>query len=150
MIKLSYKLRTAIMLTPLLTLTGCPDHGIMMKFDETTSVTKTTDGMCFQVPDAQDYQPGMITIAPRGTPSDKRWYKYKPDLKVQNGQLCVPPSLYTFPYSGQFLVEYTLISKTKKDDPRRVVIGFDLNNGHPYGIELTNIEISRPYRSEDE
>jgi hypothetical protein len=144
------QLRAAISIILSLVLTGCPDYAAYRLPDETTSVIKTVDGICFKVSDAGDYQPSFISINPRGTPSKEQQFTSKPNLQIKNGQLCVPPSFYKFPDNGQFLADYVLRSKTRENSPRNVVVGFELRNGHLYSIELTNIEISRPYRSEDE
>lgn len=92
-------------------LTGCPEPGNRMRFDETAQVSQQGDNVCFNVTDAQDYQPADIGINSRGIPSKEKNFNFTPDLTVANGKLCIPPSFYRFPDKGHFIIEYVLISK---------------------------------------
>lgn len=125
-------------------LTGCPGEGDRIRFDETTKVIAAGDHICFLVPDAQDYQPTLIAINPRGIPSQQQSFSSNPSLVISNGQLCIPPSFYRFPDKGQFIVEYILASRQYTDEPRSVVVGIGISQGHIYNIPLTNTEINRP------
>ncbi|WP_244263010.1 putative T6SS immunity periplasmic lipoprotein [Yersinia mollaretii] len=129
----------------LLTLTGCPGIGDRVRFDETAQVRIVGDDVCFLVADAQDYQPADMGINPRGTASKNKTFIFEPNLTVANGKLCIPPSFYHFPDKGQFIVEYILISKKYKDEPRKVVVTLEVMDGHIYNIPPNDMEITRPY-----
>ncbi|GAL58212.1 hypothetical protein EV102420_09_02450 [Pseudescherichia vulneris NBRC 102420] len=130
----------------LLTLTGCPGPGDRFIPHETTSVSKQGKNICFNVTDAQDYQPADIGINPRGTPAKEKDFNFSPGLTIVDGKLCIPPSFYHFPDNGRFIVEYILISK-KDDEPRKFVVGVGIKNGEVYNFPLTDREIARPYGS---
>jgi len=132
-----------LLLTCLITLTGCP--GDRWRFDEETTVSTIGDSICFFVPEAEDYQPVDITIYPRGTPSRQQKIIFNPALRVVNGQLCVPPSFYAFPEKGQFIASYVLRSEHHKKPPRQMVSGVEIANGCVFNIPLTDMEIARPY-----
>ncbi|NDO80643.1 hypothetical protein CJP72_07615 [Citrobacter sp. NCU1] len=116
-----------------------------MRFDETAQVSQQGDSVCFNVIDAQDYQPVDIGINPRGTPPKDKQFNFSPGLKVADGKLCIPPSYYLFPDKGQFIVEYILISKKDKNESRSVVVTFEINQGRIYNVTPTQKEISLPY-----
>jgi hypothetical protein len=116
-----------------------------MRFDETAVVSLQGENVCFNVNDAQDYQPVAIAINLRGTPSKEKKYNFSPNLIVSNGELCIPPTFYHFPEKGQFLVEYILKSKKHEDDPRSVVVALEIKNGHIYNVTPTEREIALPY-----
>jgi len=126
-------------------LTGCPGPGDRMRFDETAQVSQQGDNVCFNVTDAQDYQPADIGINPRGIPSKEKNFNFTPDLTVANGKLCIPPSFYRFPDKGQFIIEYVLISKKHEDKRRSFVITLEINRGHIYNVTPTEREIALPY-----
>ncbi|EKS6399120.1 hypothetical protein NM886_004829 [Enterobacter hormaechei] len=113
---------------------------------ETTSVSKQGKNVCFNITDAQDYQPADIGINPRGTPLKEKDFNFSPELTIVDGKLCIPPSFYHFPDNGKFIVEYILISK-KHDEPRKSVVGVGINHGVVYNFPLTDREIARPYGS---
>lgn len=126
-------------------LTGCPGPGDRMRFDETALVIQQGDSVCFNVTDAQDYQPADIGINPRGTLSKEKDFNFAPNLSVFDGELCIPPSFYRFPDKGQFLIEYVLASKTHDDEPRSFVITLEINKGRIYNVTPTERDISLPY-----
>lgn len=127
------------------TLTGCPGVGDRMEFDESTQLSVKGKDVCFEVIDPQDYQPVDMAINPRGTPSINKIIIFNPALAVIKGELCVPPSFYDFPDKGQFIVEYTLTSKQKRDKSRKVVVVLGVADGKIYNMIPADNEISRPY-----
>lgn len=127
------------------TLTGCPGSGDRLRFDETTQVSRVGKDVCFNIINAQDYQPAIISINPRHTPSREKEFTDNPELLIANGLLCIPPSFYRFPTKGQFIVEYVLTSKRHEDAPRKFVITLEITNGHIYNVPPTSREITRPY-----
>lgn len=129
----------------LLTLTGCPGSGDRMRSDETAEVSRVGQDVCFRVTDAQDYQPAIISINLRNTPSSEKKFTDGPDLLVKAGLLCIPPSFYRFPDVGQFIVEYVLTSKKHEDEPRKVVVVLEISNGRIYNVTPTDMEMTRPY-----
>ncbi|WP_260471567.1 putative T6SS immunity periplasmic lipoprotein [Enterobacter hormaechei] len=130
----------------LVILTGCPGPGDRFIPHETTSVSKQGKNVCFNIKDAQDYQPVDIGINPRGIPLKEKDFNFSPELTIVDGKLCIPPSFYHFPDNGRFIVEYILISK-KHDEPRKFVVGVGINHGVVYNFPLTDREIARPYGS---
>ncbi|ALB70158.1 hypothetical protein VG539_002875 [Cronobacter muytjensii] len=126
-------------------LSGCPGAGDRLTPSETTTVTLVSQNVCFSVPDAQDYWPSIIIIAPRNTPPKERWYREKPALNVKDGQLCLPPSFYTFKTQTPYIVEYVLLpgAKNSSEASRHVVAGFELTNGNIRALALNDSEISR-------
>lgn len=64
---------------------------------------------------------------------------FSPDLKLLDGQLCLPASFYYFPSDGQFIVEYVLASK-KNTSPKIMITGIEINSGHAYAIHLATDE----------
>lgn|GEM_PF-392906 len=129
----------------LLMLTGCPGPGDRGRFDETAQVSQQGDSVCFNVTDAEDYQPADIGINPRGISSKENNFNFTPNLTVSDGKLCIPPSFYRFPRKGQFIIEYVLTSKKHHDEPRSFVITLEINNYHIYNVTLTEREINLPY-----
>lgn len=126
-------------------LTGCPGPGDRMRFDETALVTQQGDNVCFNVPNAQDYQPVDIGINPREAPSKEKHFNFSPGLSVVDESLCIPPSFYHFPDKGTFIVEYVLKSQKRRNEPRSFVITLGINDGHIYNLTPTEREISLPY-----
>ncbi|MCU5773104.1 hypothetical protein N5923_09880 [Erwiniaceae bacterium BAC15a-03b] len=137
------KCRAILFLISLLALTGCPGSGDRLKADETTSASMTENGVCFQITNAEDYQPSFIAINQRGTPPKQQTFTNNPNLTIQNGQLCIPPSFHRFPDKGQFIVNYVLASKKQSDSPRRFVVGFEISGNHIRDLPLTEQEIVR-------
>ena len=139
-------LRPALLsLTCLLALTGCPGSGDRLTPDEEATVIMMADNVCFEVQDAGDYQPADIAINPRGTPYKEQNIILAPALRVTDGKLCVPPSFYTFPDQGEFIVEYVLTSPQHPDKTRKMVAGLGISQRHIHSISLTDREILRPY-----
>lgn len=139
-------LRPALLsLICLLTLTGCPGSGDRLTPDEKATVIMMADNVCFEVPDAGDYQPADIAINPRGTPYKEQNIAFDPALRVTDGKLCISPSFYTFPDQRQFIVEYVLTSSQHPDKPRKMVAGLGILQGHIHSISLTDREILRQY-----
>lgn len=125
-----------------LVLTGCP-QGDRLESPETANVSATSNGICFQVKDAEIYHPVIISIAPRGTSEEGRWYKDKPDLDIVNDELCIPAAFYPFTEHKEYVVDYNLAPKQKKSERfgrRRVMAGFKIINGHVYSIPLKPFE----------
>ncbi|QUG74106.1 hypothetical protein GKQ23_03385 [Erwinia sp. E602] len=116
-----------------------------MRFDETAVVSQQGDNVCFNVNDAQDYQPADMGINRRGIASKEKKFNFSPELKVTDGKLCIPPTFYHFPDKGQFLVEYVLKSKKNEDKPRSVVVTLEIKNGRIYNVTPTEREIFLPY-----
>jgi hypothetical protein len=135
----------ALLLVSLVIMTGCPGSGDRLRPDEEATVTRVGESLCFGVPEAEDYQPADIAINPRGTPFKEEHIIFSPALSVTDGQLCVPPSFYTFPDKGQIIVSYVLTSKRHKDEPRRMVAGLGFLQDRVFNIPLTDMEILRPY-----
>lgn len=129
----------------LLMLTGCPGPGDRGRFDETAQVSQQGDNVCFNVTDAQDYQPADIGINPRGISSKEKNFNFTPNLTVSDGKLCIPPSFYHFPDKGQLIIEYVLTSKKHNDEARSFVITLEINKGHIYNVTPTEREINLPY-----
>lgn len=127
----------------LVTLTGCPGQGDRMNFDETALIHVVGDKVCFLVADALDYQPADMGINRRGTLAKKKHFVFNPDLKVTDGELCLPPSFYRFPQTGQFLIEYILVSK--KGPPRKVVVALEIVEGRISSVPPDDSEMARPY-----
>lgn len=136
---------TALFLVSIITLTGCPGSGDRLRPDEETTAIKVGDNICFSVSDAEDYQPADIAINPRGTPSREEKITFSPALTVTDGQLCIPSSFYTFPDNGKFIVSYILVSQKHTDEPRRMVAGLEILHGRVSKMQLTDMEILRPY-----
>lgn len=124
-------------------LTGCP--GDRWRFDEEATASIQGGNICFSVPDAEDYQPFNIGINPRGTLPSQEKIIFRPALRVEKGQLCLPPSFYLFPDKGQFIITYVLHSKRHKDTPRKMVSGVEITSGCVFNIPLTDMEIVQPY-----
>lgn len=136
------KFNTAFCLLSVLVLAGCP-YGDRLVPPESASVSATPNGVCFQVKGTKDYQPVIISIAPRGAPEEERWYKDRPDLAIKNGELCIPPAFYLFTEHKEYVVDYVLAPQQRKPnrfDTRRVMVGFKVINGHAYRIPLKPFE----------
>lgn len=127
----------------MVTLTACPGPGDRMNFDETAQIRVVGDKVCFLVGNALDYQPADMGINRRGTLAKEKHFVFNPDLKVMDGELCIPPSFYRFPQTGQFLIEYILVSK--KSPPRKVVVALEIVAGRINRVPPNDREISRPY-----
>ncbi|CCJ72111.1 hypothetical protein BN137_1466 [Cronobacter condimenti 1330] len=106
---------------------------------------RVSQNVCFSVQDAQDYYPSIIIIAPRNTPPKARWYRKQPALHVKGGQLCLPPSFYTFKKQTPYIVEYVLLPGAKNNNSasRHVVAGFELTNDNIHPLTLNDSEISQ-------
>lgn len=134
-----------LFLVCLLTLTGCPGSGDRIRFDETTQVSRVGKDVCFRVLNSQGYQPAIISINLRHTPSIEKTFTDDPDVIIKNGLLCISPSFYSFPEKGQFIVEYVLTSKKHNHEPRKFVVTLEINKGRIYNVPPTDKEITRPY-----
>ncbi len=130
----------------LFTLTGCPGQGDRLQADEITTVQKSGNNLCFLVPDAGEYQPTILTIGQRNKPAEKMWRSGNPDLKVEDGQLCIPPALYTFPEQGQFVIRYVLKSGQENMPVRSVVAAIEVSKTGVRNLPLQSNEGVRPYQ----
>lgn len=65
----------------LVILTGCPGPGDRFIPHETTSVSKQGKNVCFNIKDAQDYQPVDIGINPRGIPLKEKDFNFSLNLR---------------------------------------------------------------------
>lgn len=128
-------------------LMGCPGQGDRLQLDETTQVNLIGANVCFHIANAQDYQPAIISINPRGTPPKNQAFFDNPPLLIKSGQLCIPPSLYKFENNKKYIVDFVLMSVGKVDEPRKFVVGVGLSQGQVYNFPLTDLEILRPYGS---
>ncbi|WP_299998736.1 putative T6SS immunity periplasmic lipoprotein [uncultured Cedecea sp.] len=128
-------------------LTGCPGQGDRLQLDETTQVNLIGANVCFHIANAQDYQPAIISINPRGTPSKNQAFVDNPPLLIKSSQLCIPPSFYKFENNKKYIVDFVLVSVGKADEPRKFVVGVGLSQGQVYNFPLTDLEILRPYGS---
>jgi len=126
----------------LLVLTGCPED-LGVRFDKTARVSREDDSICFTGTDIQNYKLAGIGINSRGITTKSKDFILSPDLSVVDGKLCIPPSFYHFPDNGQYIVEYRSPSEDNKS--RRVVVTFEINNGHVYNVTPTEREIFLPY-----
>ncbi|ENU7098787.1 putative T6SS immunity periplasmic lipoprotein [Salmonella enterica] len=124
-------------------LTGCPGVGDRLEPDETAQVIADGPNICFLVSEPGDYQPKDMGINPRGTPPKEKHFDFSPALKVTDGELCIPPSYYHFPEKGQFIAEYILASKQHADEPRKVVVTFEVSPGQVHNVPPTDMEITR-------
>lgn len=122
-------------------LTGCPGIGDRIQPSEETRVSMQADSICFWVSDVKDMEVAHIAINPRETPFRQQSVIFSPDLKLLDGQLCLPPSFYDFPSEGKFIVEYILASKEKNTLPRIVITRIEINAGHVNSIPLFTDEI---------
>jgi len=134
-----------VALMPLLS--GCPMGDRVdqrYKPAETAPVMVKNAQVCFTIKDAEDYQPAFISIAPRTTPYKERWYQQAPRLAVKEGEMCIPPSLYKFPDSGQFIATFVLSSKAKAQttasNTRRFNVAFAIDAGHAKPIAVNDSE----------
>jgi len=128
-------------------LTGCPGQGDRLQLDETTQVNLVGANVCFHIANAQDYQPAIISINPRGTPPKNQTFVDNPPLLIKSGQLCIPPSFYKFENNKKYIVEFVLTSNRNADEPRKFVVGVGLSQDRVYNFPLTDLEILRPYGS---
>lgn len=128
-------------------LAGCPGQGDRLQLDETTQVNLTGANVCFHISNAQDYQPAIISINPRGTPLKNQAFVDNPSLLIKSDQLCIPPSFYKFENNKKYIVEFVLVSARNVDEPRKFVVGVGLSQGQVYNFPLTDLEILRPYGS---
>lgn len=127
-------------------LAGCPGQGDRLQPDEITTVKKTGNNICFLVPDAAEYQPTIMTIGQRDKPAEKMWRGDNPALKVQNGQLCIPPALYSFPEDGQYVVRYVLKSSQQNKLVRSVVAAIEVSKTGVRNLPLQSNEGVRSYQ----
>lgn len=137
------KINALLLITSIFFLTGCPGSGDRLKADETTTVSKVGENICFSVPDAGNYQPSLISINPIGTPPQQLSVKDSPDLTINHGNLCIPPGFYRFPDNGQYIVQYILEEPGKQGSQRSVVTGIKFSGGHVANIPLTDSETTR-------
>ncbi|MEB2420612.1 putative T6SS immunity periplasmic lipoprotein [Citrobacter sp. R-1.5.2] len=130
-------------------LTGCPWGGMKYYPAETANVWMKNHAVCFYVPDSKDYQPVFISINPRGTSSKERQFTEQPKLRITDGQLCISPSFYSFPYTSKkaFIVEIVLRSQDRRHHPRSFVTGFEMINGRARNVPLTTREFDVPETS---
>ncbi|HDS1153683.1 TPA: hypothetical protein QDZ66_004511 [Pluralibacter gergoviae] len=131
----------------LVALAGCPGAGDRMRLDETTSASRKGDSICLSIADAQDYQPVDIGINLRRTPSKKKKFDFSPDLKIVEGSLCIPFSYYHFVTGNKYIIEFVLHSARKSSEPRKFVVGIEINDNQVYNFPLSDREIARPYGS---
>lgn len=116
-----------------------------MHFDETAIVSKEGSSVCMNITNAQDYQPVDMGVNIRGTPSKEKNYDFSPNLTVNNGRLCIPPSFYQFPDKGQFIIEYVMKSKKNPKRPRNFVVTLEVDKGRIFNVTPTQREIFLPY-----
>lgn len=128
-------------------LSGCPMGDRVdqrYKPAETAPVMVKNAQVCFTIKDAEDYQPAFISIAPRITPYKERWYQQAPRLTVKEGEMCIPPGLYKFPDSGEFITTFVLSSKSKAQttafNTRRFNVAFAIDAGHAKPIAVNDSE----------
>ncbi|MFJ3459110.1 putative T6SS immunity periplasmic lipoprotein [Scandinavium goeteborgense] len=126
-------------------LTGCPSLGDRFRLNETTQVKLIGDNVCFHITNVQDYQPAIISINPRGTPSKEQAFVDNPSLSIKSEQLCIPPAFYHFVGNGKYIVDFVLTSEINVDEPRKFVVGVGVNHSQFYNFPLTDREIARPY-----
>lgn len=129
----------------LMLLTGCPGRGDYYRFDETVTVSTRGDNVCFSIPEPEDCQPVSVSIAPRETRFRDRQITFEPSLRIVNGQLCIPPSLYLIPDKGQFIVRSVLHSECDKDTPCIMVAGIAIADRCIFDIPLNDMKAVRPY-----
>ncbi|EQA2937516.1 putative T6SS immunity periplasmic lipoprotein [Escherichia coli] len=128
-------------------LTGCPGKGDRMRFEETAPASRKGDNICVRIDNAQDYQPVDMGINLRGTPSKEKDFDFSPDLKVIEGELCIPPSYYHFENGNKYIVEFILHPTMDNKEARSFVVGVSVNNNQVYNFPLTDREFARPYGS---
>lgn len=128
-------------------LTGCPGQGDRFRLNETTQVKLIDGNVCFHITDAQDYHPAIISINLRGTPSKQQAFVDSPPLSIKSEQLCIPPSFYHFADNRKYIVDFVLTSDRNIDEPRKFVVGVEVNHSQFYNFPLTDREIARPYGS---
>lgn len=128
-------------------LTGCPGKGDRMRFEETAQASRKGDNICVSIDNAQDYQPVDMGINLRGTPSKEKDFDFSPDLKVIEGELCIPPSYYHFENGNKYIVEFVLHPTMDNKEARSFVVGVSVNNNQVYNFPLTDREFARPYGS---
>ncbi|MER0125434.1 putative T6SS immunity periplasmic lipoprotein [Franconibacter daqui] len=125
-------------------LTGCPGYGDIMVPVETTSVAINNDNVCFFVANQRDYQPIIIAINPRDIPLKAQSFTDRPNLKVSEGRLCIPPSFYRFENGRQYVTDYVLtpngVDARDKFVARRVVVAFEIADGQAHLLKLNNDE----------
>jgi hypothetical protein len=128
-------------------LTGCPGPGDRMRFEETAQVSKKGDSVCVNIYNAQDYQPVDMGINLRGTLSKEKDFNFSPDLRVIEGELCIPPSYFYFENGSKYIVEFVLHPTVDNKVARSFVVGIGINNNQVYNFPLTDREFARPYGS---
>lgn len=149
MVKMNKKLFSVFFIIFSLLLNGCQWGHVKYYPDETASAVLKDNSICFSIPDSCDYYPAFISINPRNTPSKEKTIINKPDIKIVDGQLCIPPHIYDFPAISPvpYIVELILQAKHKR--PRNFVMGFDLDEHRVNNIHLTDMEITKPYNEMD-
>ncbi|EOE6856948.1 putative T6SS immunity periplasmic lipoprotein [Cronobacter sakazakii] len=128
-------------------LTGCPGPGDIMRFDETAKVSSRGRDVCINIDNAQDYQPVDIGINLRGIPPKEKKFDFSSGLRISAGELCIPPSYYSFENGNKYIVEFVLHATSGDKDPRSFVVGVGVNNNHVYNFPLSEREFARPYGS---
>ncbi|SCC65303.1 hypothetical protein GA0061070_106010 [Kosakonia oryziphila] len=74
------------------------------------------------------------------------WQGGNPDLKVEDSQLCITPTLYTFPEQGQFVIRYVLKSSQQNMPVRSVVAAIEVSKTGVRSLPLQSNEGVRPYQ----
>lgn len=144
MINIKRLIITALFITSAILLSGCP-WGQMKIYPDETATARTENGsLCFTIPDASGYYPVFLSINPRNTPSKEKTFIDKPDMQIVNGSLCIPPTVFTFPEESRFPYIVEFILRSEDNHPRHFVTGFEIRNGKPYEIHLTDKEMFRP------
>lgn len=146
--KMIIQLTTVLLAT--LMLTGCPvmDRDLDKRYApaDISTITLTGDDVCMAVPYPSDYQLRMISINPRGTDPKTWWYKAEPDLKltINQGQICIPPSFYTFEPHRQYVIRTVMWSDKKYQQTqyggRAVIAAFEIEDGHAWRVILEERE----------
>lgn len=129
----------------MLAITGCPERGYQLRFDEEGIITVNKGNVCFPVPDSAYYRVGAISINPRGTPSKDEKIIFDPALNIVNEQLCIPPSFYPFDRDGPYFIRAIFISSQKSAPPRTIVSALEVEGRHIVSIRPNDREMVRPY-----
>ncbi|ROP48475.1 hypothetical protein EDF81_4772 [Enterobacter sp. BIGb0383] len=129
----------------MLAITGCPEKGYQLRFDEEGVITVNNGNVCFPVPDSAYYRVGAISINPRGTPSKDEKIIFDPALNIVNEHLCIPPTFYQFDRDGSFFIRAILISTQKSAPPRKIVSALEVEGRHITSIRPDDSEMARPY-----
>lgn len=139
-----------LFLTSVFFLTGCPGRGDRLIADETTTVSRQHENVCFYVPDAKNYRVSLIAINPRGIPSGQYKVRDLPDLHIINSELCITPEFYRFPDKGQFIVNYILEKPGEPNTIRSVATGIEFSGNNVTTFRLADNETVRKYGDSEE